>query len=228
MRSLIRRRPEPATEPTPPVYSQTELRQRRRKWLRVDYTGSFDLAAEVHDILGPLAIDAAQLPRPLALRPDIDTVTEAVHELLSCVIGMLAESRYLDSGARSRTARGVRDLAQRPTEPQISDEQLIAGTWAAVLVGHIAPHSGDFAAYLGRALPTNHPRLTSPSASERLTDTLRLLDQAAADLQRRIPKAAARQALPSLAEFNAANRARREHQRAQAALSKIRSGAPTP
>ncbi len=65
--------------------------------------------------------------------------------------------------------------------------------------------------------------MTGPSASERLVAALQVLDDAALILQRRIPKAAARQALPSLAEFNAAQRARRDTERAERAVSRMRT-----
>lgn len=208
-----------APSPAPP---QDEQRQRRRAWLRVHYSGTFDLGAEVAAIVAPLADAMAALPRPVAMRFEVDEVADAVHELLSAVVGMLAESRQLDKAAHVRTAQAARDLAQRPREPQINDKMLIAGTWAALLIDHVTPHSEDFAAYLGRALPPNDPRLTGPSASERLESALRVLDSAALDLQRRLPKVAARQALPSIEDVNAANKARRETARAERTLTKMR------
>jgi hypothetical protein len=115
----------------------------------------------------------------------------------------------------------VGDLAQRPAAPEISDEQISAGSWAAVLVELAEPLSADLAAFLGRALPPNSQSLTGPSASERVEAALRVLDGAALDLARRIPKAAARQALPSTEDVNAASRARQDRERAQRALSKM-------
>lgn len=160
--------PRTVTPAPQPTYIQAEQRQRRRQWLRIVYRGEFDLTAEVRDILEPLAQQAAALPRPAALRPEADAVADAVHQLLSTAIGMLAESRKLTADAHHRTARAARDLAQRPREPQIGGEHLADGTWAALLAGHVKPHAGDLADYLGRALPPNDPRLTGPSASERL------------------------------------------------------------
>jgi hypothetical protein len=138
---------------------------------------------------------------------------------------MLAESKHLDSAAHARTVQAVRDLAQRPREPQISEEQISSGRWAAVLTTHVAAYRDDLAAYLGRTLPPGHPKLTGPSASERLEAALRVLDAAARNLQRLIPKVAAHQALPSIETVNAANRARRERERADRAVAKIARGA---
>jgi hypothetical protein len=137
------------------------------------------------------------------------------------VVGMLAESAYLDRHARERTAQAVVDLAQRPREPQITDSQISDGSWAAVMTRHVAPYSKDFAAFLGRALPPRAAGLTGPSASERLEAALRVLDSAALVAQRRIPRVAARQELGTIEQANAAARARRDAERARAALDKI-------
>lgn len=221
-----RRTPAPTPEPVLGL-TQTDLRERRRNWLRVTYKADFDLAAEVRDIVTPLARDAEKLPCSLVLRPEIENVADAVHEIVSTIIGMLAESRQLDDGAHARTARAVRDLAQRPGAPEISDDAITTGKWAVSLTRYAQPHTGDLAAYLGRAHPPGHPGLTGPSASERLLAALRVLDNAALILQRRIPKAAARQALPSIAEFNAQRRAQRDAERAERAVSKMRMKAGT-
>ena len=97
MRSFIRQRPEPAQAAPEPVYSQAQQRERRRKWLRVHYRGNFHLAAELAAIVDPLARDVSQLPRPLVLRGEVDEVADAVHEVVSTVVGMLAESKHLGS-----------------------------------------------------------------------------------------------------------------------------------
>ncbi|WP_326544688.1 hypothetical protein QGN31_06545 [Mycobacterium sp. 2-64] len=187
------------------------------------YRGDFDLASEVSAILSPLADQVAVLPHPLAMRPKVDGAAKAVHELLSTVVGMLAESARLDNEAHARIARAVRDLAQRPHPPQISDEQIVSGRWAALLVKHVAVHSDDLAAFLGRALPPSHPQLKSASASERLEAALRVLDTAALDLSRLIPKVARHQALPSIEAINAATKARQERERTERALAKMKT-----
>src|SRR6478609_9476869 len=49
----------------PPIPTdQDVLRERRRTWLRVHYTGSFDLGREVSAITTPLAEQLAALPEP--------------------------------------------------------------------------------------------------------------------------------------------------------------------
>jgi hypothetical protein len=196
----------------------------------VHYDGQFDLAAEVSAIVGPLATSLSALPRPGELRRDVDSMADAVHELVTVVVGLLAEFKHADRAAHARIARAVADLAQRPTEPQISDAQLCDGSWATLLVSHVAPYAADFAAVLGRALPPEHPQLLRSghqSASERLETALRALDLAALDMSRRIPKAARYQGLPSMESRNAARRAERDAQRARNQLAKMGIEAPT-
>lgn len=215
--SLRSRRP----AQTPKGESQDVQRHRRRHWLRVHYDNRFDLAAEIGAIVGPLAAEISYLPHPLSMRGDVEDLADAVHELLSGVVGMLAESRHLDATARIRTSNAVRDLAQRPHEPQITDDEIIDGTWAQTLITHVSPFTGDFATFLGRALPPRTVGLTGPSASERLEAALRVLDYAALTVRNRIPRVASRQALGTLAQANAAARAARDERRAQQALARL-------
>lgn len=135
--------------------------------------------------------------------------------------------RSPDTSTRPRSSAPrarVFDLAQRPEEPPIADDRLADGSWAATLFAHVAPYSRDFAAYLGRALPPNHPSLrspTTPSASERLVGALRVLDLAALDMSRRIPKVARYQALPSIEAVNQNRRAERDARRASDSLARM-------
>ena len=98
---------------------------------------------------------------------------------------------------------------------------LVVVTWASVLVAHVTPYTADFATFLGRALPPRAAGLKGPSASERLETALRVLDTAALSAHRRLPKVAARQSLGTVAEANAAARARREAERGRAALARL-------
>jgi hypothetical protein len=72
-----------------PTFTQDELRERRQHWLHVTYDDRFDLAAEVAAIVGPLSGAVSRLPRPAALHRDVNDVADAVHKLVSAVIGML-------------------------------------------------------------------------------------------------------------------------------------------
>ncbi|MBN7336007.1 hypothetical protein [Mycobacteroides abscessus] len=199
--------------------SQTELRDRRRKRLPIHLTRTFNVATEIEAVCTPAAHQISQLQDPLPLRHDIEGVVDATHELMSVVVGMLAESRTADPNT---TRQLVADLAVRPRLPEITDAQIISGSWVSKLSAWVEPYAGDIAALLGRALPPRHDGLKGhPSASERLEKALRVLDGAVLTLERRIPKVAARQALPSLADHNRQQRERQDAERANRVLAKI-------
>jgi hypothetical protein len=142
--------------------------------MRNVYGAAFDLAVEVEAICAPLAERmVAEVPDPAALRRRVADVFDATHEVLSAVVGMLAESRNLDDGARSRTARAISDLAQRPQAPEVGDEMLCDGTWAKVLTASVEPVSADLAGLLAKAIAPGDDRLHGhPSVSERLEAVL--------------------------------------------------------
>lgn len=226
---LSRRPGLPPVQPLAPVISkapkarasQAEQRDRRRKRQSVHLVGTFNLATEVTAVCGPAAHEASRLPNPLVLRGDIEAVADAVHETLSVAVGMLA-AQHQAADARARTVQAAADLAVRPQAPAITDDQIISGSWAAALAEWVAPYAGDLAALLGRAHPPGSNALRgNPSASERIERALRALDGAVLDLTRRVPKVAARQALPSMAEFNAQLKAKADTERQQRALAKL-------
>lgn len=155
------------------------------------------------------------------MRRDIENVLDATHELMHVVVALLAESRSADAGV---TRRLVADLTVRPRLPEITDEQIISGSWVHTLAAWTSTYAGDLAALLGRALPPGHDGLKgSPSASERLERALRVLDSAVLALERHIPKAAARQALPSMESHNRQQRERADAARAERVLAKLGS-----
>lgn len=177
---------------------QTEQRRRRRAQLPLAYDGAFDLAAEVAAITEPLAARVADAAQPLAFRPHVIELADAVHELVSTVVGWLAETdarrktAHLPNDADRRKAmRTICDLAQRPALPEITDGMLTSGSWAALLVSMAAPSAEPLAALLARSWPPDHEALRGrPSRSERLNDLLRTtIDRAALTLQRRLGRA---------------------------------------
>jgi len=202
-----------ANPPPPPTYSQDELRERRRKYLSLVYTGSFSLSAEVEAICEPLARRVAALPHPAALAEKVDLVGAAAHEVAHVVVGLLA----------GREA----DTAQRPPLPEFAADDLKSGSWAGALIALVEPYTARLAALLGRAWPPNAAELRGhPSASERIEAALRTLDRAALDLGRVLdraevdgPKLAA--AREKLAAHNASVAEQERHRAARAALSNI-------
>lgn len=204
--------------------TQDQMRERRRHRQPVHLRGDFNLATEVAVVIGPVATDASRLPNPVVLRADIEAVADAVHELLSVVVGMIAADRHASEDSRARTRQAAADLAVRPAAPAITDAALVSGSWAVALMDWVEPYAGDLAALLARALPPDHPALRGdPSASDRVVKALRVLDGAVLDLARRIPKLRQRQALPSMAEFNAELQAKADADRRERALARIGS-----
>lgn len=199
--------------------SQADLRDRRRKRLPIHYTRTFNVSAEFEAVCTPVAHQISQLLDPLVMRCDIEGVVDAAHEVMDTTVRLLVESRTADAGV---TRRLVADLAVRPRLPEITDAQIISGSWVSKLTAWVEPYSGDLAALLGRALPPRHDGLRgNPSASERIERALRVLDSAVLTAERRLPKVAARQALPSMEDHNAQQRERLDAERAERTLAKL-------
>lgn len=197
--------------------SQEVQRHRRSHWLSVTYDGRFDLSLEVEAIVGPLAAGVAALPGPLGLRDDVEGVADAVHALLVVVADMLGRSSRLPAESQARAAAAVGDLTRRAA--RVSDDEIRSGSWAQVLVGYARPFSADLGRFLGGAVP---PGVSgTQSASERLEAALRGVDGAALVLGRRVPKAAARQALGSVADANVRARVARDAERARRASAEV-------
>ena len=206
--------------------TQEQQRDRRRQRLTVHYTGTFALTAEVAAIVEPLAREVSRLRDPRVLRRDVDAVAEAVAETVHVAAGLIAESRTADDERRlARHAAPCHPLAVRPRQPVITDEQIVSGSWSTAMVEYAGEVADDLAALLARALPPEAEVLRgSPSASERIERALRSLDRAALDLERRSPQARQRQSLPSMDEFNRAQRERQEQERVDRALVRIGVG----
>jgi hypothetical protein len=174
------------------VDDQTKQRARRREQREVVYCGDFDLLAEVHDIITPLARRVSAGPNPAAFRPGIDEMTAAVHALVTEVARLvaLADARraaaHLHIEHRGRAVKMLLDLAERPVRPEITD--ISHRRWATVLFDHVAPHSGPLADLLSRAVPPG-TRRGLKSVSEYLVDALRVVDQAAINLEHSLSRA---------------------------------------
>ena len=56
--------------------------ERCRKRQRVYLGGAWSLSAEVAAVCGPVAHEASRLRDPLVLRPDVEAVADACHELM--------------------------------------------------------------------------------------------------------------------------------------------------
>jgi hypothetical protein len=209
-------------------FPQDQARERRRRGLRVQYGADFDLAAEVADVLQPLAAGVSEVlsgplvlrdttvdGKPLALRPEVEAVAEAVHGVRAAVVELLAGDRQLSAQARSRLAAAV----GRADAPEIDDEELRVGTWVDVLAAHVGPLAGDLGALLGRSAP---PVGCVSAVSEALKEALHPLDQAVLGLARRIPKVREyKEFLAALPAIEAERKAQRERERRTRELARL-------
>jgi hypothetical protein len=168
-------------------YDQAEARQRRRSRLPLTLPGGWSLAAEVAEIVGPLAERVAAVPDPSRFWWRwVDDVALAVHGVVHAAVGVLAEAdarrrtRHLAADDRGRSIRALVDLAERPELPDITDAALADGSWAAALTALAEPYSADLSGLLGRA--------ASPAVSDRIVAALREVDAAAHELDCRLTR----------------------------------------
>lgn len=193
--ALAARRPQPRRR-----YSRAEHRDRRRNGLpAAHYDGTWSLAAEIADVVTPLAVQIANDARPTRFMRGTITVpdlAEAAHELVGVAVGWVAEA-----DARAKTAHlagepGKRraaitlmvDLAPRPALPEITDEDVASGAWAVALTEMSEAVDVAFSDLLGRSQPPGAAALRGqPSRSDLLARQLReTIDRAAWALERRL------------------------------------------
>ncbi|QLL05591.1 hypothetical protein [Mycobacterium vicinigordonae] len=180
-----RGKPEPV-----PTFTQEQWRERRRKLLITRRVRSFSPSREIAEAAVPLAERIAALaarppvssgpPVSLRFRSPIAAFADAVHELVSGVTGWQAEQDGMaktahlaaEPGKRRHALTLLKDTAQRPVLPSITDQMITDGSWAAALT-EIATAADGL-----RVAAAHSYRL------ERLL--LNTIDRAAGDLERRI------------------------------------------
>ncbi|EID10869.1 hypothetical protein MXEN_16998 [Mycobacterium xenopi RIVM700367] len=186
----------------PRRYSQAELRERRRAGMTVGhYGGDWSLAREIADVVGPLARRVAAADRPARFahsQASVPWLAEAVHELVSTVVGWLAEADARAKTAHLAAEPGKRryaitrlcDLAQRPALPEVTDAMLADGSWAAVLTAMAETVDTALSDLLAHAWPPGAAGLRGrDSRSEQLARMLsRTLDPAALELEHRLDR----------------------------------------
>ncbi|CAN3128599.1 hypothetical protein ACNUDN_11820 [Mycobacterium sp. smrl_JER01] len=221
--------PTPPT-PLPPMLrsalptdaDQSLLRERRRSYQPFVLGSTYVNHHEVRDVCTAVAVGTSQLPRPLVMCGDVADIADAVHELQVVTVGLIATDRHLAVDQRARTVQAAADLAVRPALPDITDQMIVSGSWLDVLVAYVEPYSADLADLLGRALPPDAPELRGgPSVSERVVKALRELDHGVLVAQRRLARVADRQRLPSVADYNQAQRDRLDAERRDRAMAKL-------
>lgn len=177
---------------------QAEIRRRRGNLSVDDYRG-FSVCREIADVTGPLAAQVAALSSPVQVRRRVLAYADAAHEAAGTMTRWHAErdarrrTEHLadDPGKRKYAMTTICDLAPRPALPEITDEMIADGSWAAALVEMVTPVDGALRDLLATAFPPGAPALRGrPSRSHLLAALLReTVDRAALSLQRALDAA---------------------------------------
>ncbi|MCP2178683.1 hypothetical protein LX13_004524 [Williamsia maris] len=175
--------------------SQDEQRFRRRKHLLITYDGRFDLAAEVAALTEPMARRVAGEPHPLSYLHRVEDIVAAVHGAIATISMLLVErdarrrTAHVPDSNRAQAMRAVVALAPRPVEPEVTNDDVLSGAWAAVLTEYARRYAQPLSDYLAHA---RQPGDIDPaiSVSGRVEAALREIDAAANDLHRVLKRAA--------------------------------------
>jgi hypothetical protein len=181
----------PAVARPPQIERQTQEQCRiaRLGKLHFEWPPEWDLQAEICAICQPLAAQAAALPDPGRMAPEINALIDVTHESISEIAVLVAKadaaarSDHLPVDQRGFARRLILDLFQRPVRPVIADSDLARGQWADTLAELAAP----YAAPLSQLLDTD-ARVGGVSVSDTLDRALKRIDSAALSLQRRIER----------------------------------------
>jgi hypothetical protein len=167
-----------------------ECREARRTKMAWTWTADFDASREVTEVFNPLAAAVAALPDPTRAAPEIDKVVDAVHETVVEVRDLTTRAdaakrtAHLPVDQRGAAKRLVLDLTPpAPARPVITEAQLAAGTWVALLAELAAPYAEPLLQLL-----VADARIGGVSVSERLEIRLTEIDRAALTLTRRIDR----------------------------------------
>lgn len=193
-----------APQRPPRRYTQAELRERRRAGLTIGhYGGDWSLAREIAEVVNPLAQRVAAADRPARFRhsataASVPVLAEAVHELVGTVVGWVAErdaraqTAHLadEPGKRRYAITTLIDLAKRPALPEVTDEALADGSWAASVVAMAADVDTAFSELLAQSYPPGAPALRGQLSRSQQLDVLlgRTIDRAALELSRRLDR----------------------------------------
>ncbi|WP_445168772.1 hypothetical protein ACTXG7_05265 [Mycolicibacterium sp. Dal123E01] len=195
--------------PQPPrVYTQADLRERRRQGLVLHLAGGWSLIYEIRDVCVPLATRIAERGAPRAYLRYVEDTVDAVGELIFVASGLLAEAkaqnqtRHLSLEERGRAMAAVRALAQRPRLPEITADVVAEGLWGHRLAAAAATYDQGLDRLLGNAL-TN-------VVSDRLLRALTGVDHAARGLERRLDRDERPRPRPAPTPISAADAARAE------------------
>lgn len=182
---------------------QADIRRRRRAHMPTVNDGDWSLRREIAEVAAPFAARAAAQSMPLQLRRQVLAYADAAHEAAGTATGWVAErdarrrTAHLahDEGKRRYAMTTLIDLAPRPALPEITDEMIADGSWAAALIEMVEPVDAALSDLLAKAFPPGAPALRGqPSRSDKLDRLLReTVDRAALSLERALAAAAEKQ-----------------------------------
>jgi hypothetical protein len=169
---------------------QAELRrQRRARHLHV-YGPDFSLVTEVEQVCSSLAVRVMLRPVPAFYLDEVTAVADAVYFTASRLTATIARARAARHAAalpievRGRELKRIADEAgRRVPRPVITANDLRSGTWVSVLTALVRRQAAPLSALLGS------PEPGSRTVSEQLEGLLRLVDDAAAGLHRKLKAA---------------------------------------
>lgn len=180
---------------------QAELRRKRRARHLHTYGPDWSLSAEVEAICSGLAARVMLRDNATAFYADeVDLLADSVFFAAARLAGMIARANAAAHAAklpievRGRELKRIADAAAaRVPRPVIDASALATGTWISTLTALVSPLSEPLSALLAAPVPaTAH---SAPSASGRLEELLRGIDDAAAALARKLKSAESRPAV---------------------------------
>ena len=167
-----------------------ECREARRTKMPYSWPRDFDISREIAEICEPLAAAVVELSDPDRVAAEVERIGDAVYESVTDLADLVRRAdaakrtAHLPVDSRGAAKRLVLGLAPpAPARPTITEAQLAAGTWAALLAELAHPYSGPLATLLRADALIGGVRV-----SERLEVRLTEIDRAATSLARRIDR----------------------------------------
>jgi hypothetical protein len=182
----------PGLPPAGTDQAQAELRRLRRGRLLHTYPATFDIALEVEQVCSSLAARVMLRPNPSHYFDEVDGLADSVYFASTRLATMIARAHAaphinrLPVDIRGPEMKRILAAQPRPPRPSIDEKALQTGSWLSTLIELVSPLAGP----LGRLLGA--PARSAPSASQRLEDLLRGIDDAALSLARKLKAAECR------------------------------------
>jgi hypothetical protein len=183
----------PGLPPTGAGTDQAELRRLRRGRHLHTYGPGFDLAIEVEQVCAPLAVRVMLRDHLSHYADEVDELADAVYLACKTLAAMIARANAaghasaLPVDMRGRELKRIASAASRRVpRPVIDEKALQTGSWLSTLIELVSP----LVSPLGRLLGA--PARSAPSVSQQLEELLRVVDDAARALARKLKAAECR------------------------------------